>query len=925
MKKSVKLLSVLFVLLLAVVVLPVTGFADEQTVQAAPVAPRRYAATTDNFADYVDENALMAYLKAQMQTCATEIDITTYGVPADGEYLSQIGSYIINNMAELFHFEWFGPYYTGNGVITKISVDYSDFADTVGEYNACIQEFNKVANRLLDGIKGNTHLTDVEKALLLHDRLVVWTEYDYANYLANQIPDISYTAYGILVNQTGVCQGYALAYDYLLEQVGIRCEYVSSDLLNHAWNIVYINNKPYHVDTTWDDPTWDVTGQVLHENFLRSSSGIKATGHEVNGQVDYITTPTDTKYDSYYWQNSETAFQLVDGWIYFIDNASKSMKYLNNGTPTTLFSIDSTWYATGNRYWTDNYSKLSSDSTTLLFSKADGIYRYNPNSGAVDKIYSPNLSVGDTFSVFGFKYEGGYLICDLSNTPDSSQPTKHHQVKQFYDKEVPDVNVSITLAPATTQTLYFDMTDNNQVAGYYFGTNPTYSGNAYTTVNGTKAERVISSSGTYYLWVVDASGNKSERFTITVYKINFDANGGSVSPSYTLAAYGTTITLPTPTRAGYTFKGWSTSKTATSGQTTLTPVANATYYAVWEKVNLNGWQRIDGNWYYYSDGVAKTGWFKEGKLWYYFDASGVMQTGWKKIGNVWYYFKSGGNMATGWAKVGNVYYYFNSSGAMQTGWLQEGKNWYYLQSSGAMATGVVKVGGTYYRFDNNGVWKPGALSGWVSIGGKWYYISGSNMAVGWKKIGGAWYYFNSSGVMQTGWMQNGSKMCYLKSSGAMAVGWCKIAGDYYYFDASGYMKTGWVNAGGYWYFMDSDGTMATGWWEIGEENYYYFRTDGSMVTGWYKDGWGDYYYFGSDGRQQFGWQTIGGKTYFFEWDYGTMCTNTWVYHDEYDPIKWYFCGADGVMVSNRWLKIDGFNYYFDASGLCTNYYDNYYN
>lgn len=44
------------------------------------------------------------------------------------------------------------------------------------------------------------------------------------------------------------------------------------------------------------------------------------------------------------------------------------------------------------------------------------------------------------------------------------------------------------------------------------------------------------------------------------------------------------VTLPTATRTGHTFKGWSTSNTATSGQaanTTYTPTQNTTLYATW--------------------------------------------------------------------------------------------------------------------------------------------------------------------------------------------------------------------------------------------------------------------------------------------------------------------------------------------------------
>lgn len=53
---------------------------------------------------------------------------------------------------------------------------------------------------------------------------------------------------------------------------------------------------------------------------------------------------------------------------------------------------------------------------------------------------------------------------------------------------------------------------------------------------------------------------------------------------YTASDTQNAITLPTPTRPGHKFKGWATSKTATSGSTgSYTPTSNITLYAIWEK------------------------------------------------------------------------------------------------------------------------------------------------------------------------------------------------------------------------------------------------------------------------------------------------------------------------------------------------------
>ena len=75
-----------------------------------------------------------------------------------------------------------------------------------------------------------------------------------------------------------------------------------------------------------------------------------------------------------------------------------------------------------------------------------------------------------------------------------------------------------------------------------------------------------------------------------VYTIKYNANGGSGAPSSQTKTKDVTLTLSStkPTRSGYTFLGWSTSSIATTATYaaggTYTKNANATLYAVWEKI-----------------------------------------------------------------------------------------------------------------------------------------------------------------------------------------------------------------------------------------------------------------------------------------------------------------------------------------------------
>lgn len=78
-----------------------------------------------------------------------------------------------------------------------------------------------------------------------------------------------------------------------------------------------------------------------------------------------------------------------------------------------------------------------------------------------------------------------------------------------------------------------------------------------------------------------------EPVAVTTVTITYNLNGGSgTAPASTTCNVGQSCTLASGNttsfyRAGYVFKGWATSSSATTGTTTITPTANDTLYAVW--------------------------------------------------------------------------------------------------------------------------------------------------------------------------------------------------------------------------------------------------------------------------------------------------------------------------------------------------------
>lgn len=110
-------------------------------------------------------------------------------------------------------------------------------------------------------------MTDYEKELVLHDYLVKTCKYSKD---IHQSPDNDiYRAYGALVNKDAVCNGYAEALHLLFQCAGISSKFVSGTAngIDHAWNLVKIDEKWYHVDATWNDPMPDSGDKVIHPYF----------------------------------------------------------------------------------------------------------------------------------------------------------------------------------------------------------------------------------------------------------------------------------------------------------------------------------------------------------------------------------------------------------------------------------------------------------------------------------------------------------------------------------------------------------------------------------------------------------------------------------------------------------------------------------
>lgn len=112
----------------------------------------------------------------------------------------------------------------------------------------------------------------------------------------------------VLLLHESVCAGYAKTFQYLLQSVGVRCEYVPGKVRNdrefgeHAWNIVCVDGTWCGVDVTWGDPSYlpsdNGRKDINYDYLCLTTSEMIRTGHAADTPATYPQC-VDTKWDWY--------------------------------------------------------------------------------------------------------------------------------------------------------------------------------------------------------------------------------------------------------------------------------------------------------------------------------------------------------------------------------------------------------------------------------------------------------------------------------------------------------------------------------------------------------------------------------------------------------------------------------------------------
>lgn len=300
--------------------------------------------------------------------------------------------------------------------------------------------------------------------------------------------------------------------------------------------------------------TWDANGGSVTPTSQTVLSGTSVTA----------PTPTRTHYTFEYWRNP-----------------------LSGGDPIILYAGNSytvtsniTFYA----IWTANTYTVS----------------YNANGGSVSpssaSVQYPGSVTLPTPSRSGYTFNGWYTASSggtfVGNAGSSYSPTSN--ITLYAQWSVIQYTVTWNAnGGSVTPT-----SDTVNAGGSVTAPTPTRSGYTFLYWRDTVSGDYTYSVNAGASFTPPSSITMYARWQIIQYTVTYNANGGSVSPASDTVNAGSSVTLPTPSRSGFTFNGWYTASSGGSfvgnAGSSYTPSSSITIYAQWSAItytvtwNANG-------------------------------------------------------------------------------------------------------------------------------------------------------------------------------------------------------------------------------------------------------------------------------------------------------------------------------------------------
>ncbi len=217
----------------------------------------------------------------------------------DTEEITEIFTMVTDDHPELFDVSGYQSqiYTDQNDAITHITLT-GKYTMDAEERRQLQEKMAPVVQKVLQEAPNGDD--DYEKVRYVYDYVIRQTDYD-------ENASYDQTMCSVFIYGKSVCQGYARAAQYLLQQMGIPCVIAAGEVhdgVRHAWDVVKADGEWYHMDPTWGDPSYASDEEAVSMEAYVDYDYLLITSEEIAGthvlyQEEQLPLCTATA-DNYY-------------------------------------------------------------------------------------------------------------------------------------------------------------------------------------------------------------------------------------------------------------------------------------------------------------------------------------------------------------------------------------------------------------------------------------------------------------------------------------------------------------------------------------------------------------------------------------------------------------------------------------------------
>lgn len=293
---------------------------------------------------------------------------------------------------------------------------------------------DKETNHILSLIDDN--MTPLQKVLIVHDYIVANYTYDYS-YNSSSLDSM-------IIDKTGVCQGYAYLFYHIMAQLDIPCINVPSEECRHIWNKVQLDGEWYNIDVTHDDPKQnntliDYSAGNKRTHFLVSDNELKSFAekedtdplsckyHYVWNNEDYCVADDDSYSDSILRSiSSLTVYKDEKFYCFDSDNNLCTIDFEKNVlNPVCNTVADSKWLPYGQTasMYAASFSTPVLFDGDIYFNSPDKIYKFDTktNRAEIFCTYDGKTDISNTY-FYGLRVIDNKMYAEYSENPNN-EPT----------------------------------------------------------------------------------------------------------------------------------------------------------------------------------------------------------------------------------------------------------------------------------------------------------------------------------------------------------------------------------------------------------------------------------------------------------------------------------------------------------------------